>query len=208
MLRTTIGLAATAAALSFAMPVTSATAGADEQPPNSAFLSPSAAEAALGSWGLQDWKRTDAVPRGLRFADSCTPGLASGSTVRVLRDRDKPAPADASIRSAMKVFGSSSLAKQVKRARTHQIRACVGGLPDGGQLVNGMRVSSETGTARVFGASVGSAEGASQLEYIVIARDGAAVEQATLHVYAQDVLPRATLRDLTERVLHRLHRAA
>jgi hypothetical protein len=208
MFRSIVGLAVTAAALTLATPATTAVAGGDDRPPGSAFLSPTAAEASLGSWGLQHWKRVEVVPGRLRFDNSCAPPLGRESTVRVLRDRDRPDPAGASIRSAIKPFDRVSVAKRVKADRTDRVRECVNGLPESDRLVSRMRVTSDTGTARVFGAKVGAAGGAGQLEYIVVARDGGAVELATFHAYAQDVPPRATLRDLTQRMLHRLHRAA
>jgi hypothetical protein len=207
MFRSIVGLAVTAAALTLATPATTAVAGGDDRPPRSAFLSPAAAEASLGSWGLQHWKRVDAVPSRLRFDNNCAPRLARDSTARVLRERDRPDPAVASIRSAIKPFDRVSVAKGVKADRTDRVRECVYGLPESDQLVSRMRVTSDTGTAHAFGAKVGAGGGASQLEYIIVARDGGAVELATFHAYAQDVLASATLRDLTQRVLHRLHRA-
>ncbi|MGH3454192.1 MAG: hypothetical protein ACRDPQ_07410 [Nocardioidaceae bacterium] len=204
----TIGLALAATAITFATPATTAIAGGDSRPPGSAFLSPAAAEAALGSWGLQDWKRVNSVPSRLHFDDSCAPGLHPDRTVRVLRDRDDPHPATASIRSAIKQYGTVSAAKRVKLDRRDRLHDCVNDLPGHDQLLNGMRVTSPSGTARVFGGALGSRGGSRQLEYVVVARDGAAVELMTLHIYAQDTPFRAAIRDLTERLLHRLHRAA
>ena len=41
-------------------------------------------------------------------------------------------------------------------------------------------------------------------EYVVIARDEAAVEVCTFATYAQDTLPEATLEDVADRALDRL----
>jgi hypothetical protein len=200
----TIGLALAATAITFATPAATAIAGGDGGPPSSAFLSPAAAKAALGSWGLQDWKRARAVPSRLHFDDSCAPGLHPDRTVRVLRDRDDPHPATASIRSAIKQYERVSVAMRVKLDRRDRLHDCVNDLPGHDQLLNGMRVTSPSGTARVFGGALGSRGGARQLEYVVVARDGAAVEVCTFAAYAQDTLPEATLADLADRVLDRL----
>jgi hypothetical protein len=99
----TIGIAIAATAITFTI-ATASIAGADSSPTGSAFLSPSAAKASLGSWGLQHWDRVHAVPSGLRFDDSCAPGLLPSAATRVLRNRERPHPVNASIRSAVKSF--------------------------------------------------------------------------------------------------------
>jgi len=203
----TIGIAIAATAITFTT-ATTAIAGGDSSPSGSAFLSPSAAKASLGSWGLRHWDRVHAVPSGLRFDDSCAPGLVPSAATRVLRNRERPHPANASIRSTVKSFDRLSVAKQVKLDRVDRVRDCVNDLPARDRLVRGMRITTPFGTARVFGAKVGVARAVGHLEYVIVGRSGKAVELTTFHVYAQDTLSRATLRDLTGRVLHRLHRAA
>jgi|SoiMethySBSTD1v2_1073268.scaffolds.fasta_scaffold138782_4 hypothetical protein len=204
----TIGLAFAATAITVT-PATTAIAGGDSSPPaGSAFLSPAAAKASLGPWGLGHWDRVDGVPSGLRFDDSCAPGLAPKSASQVLRDREHPHLAEASIRSLIKSFDRASAAKRVKIDRAEQTRDCINDLPARDRLVRGMKVTTHSGAARVFGADLGTGRASSKLEYIVVGRSGKAVELTAFHVYAQDTLSRSTLQDLAERMLHRLHHAA
>jgi len=75
-------------------------------------------------------------------------------------------------------------------------------------VFDGLPVSSATGTAQSFGVDVGSGRAAHQYEYIVVARDGAAVGVSTFAVFAQDTLSEATMDDLAGRVLDRLGAAS
>lgn len=201
MSRTTGSLIATltlAAGLALSI-VPAAQAGAV---PADAFLAPAGADAALGELGYRHWDRADAVPATLRFDRSCAVGLPDARTEVLLKNRDKHALA--SIRSTIRVFATSARTEEARHRATGQVRRCIADRPVATAHLNGMRVATATGTARVFGATMGSARHAVKVEYVVVARDGQAVEVSALHVKTQAVLPKSNIRELARRELNRL----
>lgn len=170
--------------------------------PADAFLSPADAKAALGELGYRRWKRAHTVPTSLRFDVSCATGLPDAEVDALRANHNQHAVA--SIRSVIRRFATSEQAQKSRRRATSQVRGCVESLPEGQQMMTGGRVSTDSGTGRVFGATVGSARHAAKVECVVVARDGRAVEVSALHVKTQAVLPKAEIRDLARRELRRL----
>lgn len=161
------------------------------------YLSPRAADAAFGSWGLADWSRATAVPAALRFAGSCAAPLRDGTT-RVLREQD-----DAAIRSVIARRAGATGAARSMAVASHRVRACISARPSGDGLGT-VDIRNRDGRAQVFGVLLGDGRMAKKVEYVVIARSGRAVEVSTFHTFAQDVTPPSTVRDFGRRVLHRL----
>jgi hypothetical protein len=176
--------------------------GTADQVPLSAYLSPAAADALLGSWGLDDWKRARSVPDDLRFAHSCSTDLRSGDS-RVLRHDE-----DASIRSVIGIRETRAAATRTYARLVNRVRACVLGRGEADRLVLGAKVKTDAGVARLFGLDLGKARSAHKLEYVAVAHSGQGVEVSTFHVFAQDTLPPRTLRRLAEKVVERLSKAS
>ena len=176
--------------------------GAVDEVPLSAYLSPAAADAVLGSWGLDGWKRARFVPDALRFAHSCSTDPRGGAS-RVLRD-DK----DASIRSVIGSRETQAAARRTYARLVNRVEACVLGRSEADRLVLGAKVKADAGVAKLFGLDLGKARSAHKLEYVVVAHSGQGVEVSTFHVFGQDTLPPRTLRRLAVRVVERLSKAS
>jgi hypothetical protein len=169
------------------------------QAPTAAFLSPTEANAALGSWTGSTWSSIDAVPPALQFPNSCAPEPMPDATEEALA-----AGPNAAISSTISLFPDATAAQQAADDAIEQVSSCVDAIPASDQLVSGLPAGNDTATAQLFGAVVGAGRAANQHEYVIVVRDGTAVEVCTFAAYAQDTLPEATLLDLANRVLDRL----
>lgn len=176
--------------------------GAGDQVPLSAYLSPAAADAVLGSWGLDGWKRGRFVPDALRFAHSCSTDPPGGAS-SVLRDDE-----DASIRSVIGTRETQAAATRTHARLVNRVEACVLDRGEADRLVLGAKVKTDDGVARLFGLDLGKARSAHKLEYVAVAHSGRAVEVSTFHVLAQDTLPPRTLRRLAVEAVDRLSKAS
>ena len=160
------------------------------------------ADAVLGTWGLDSWRKAQALPQSLRWEGSCSTTLMGGDKA-VLREHD-----DAAIRSGVAVRSDDQAARRTARRAAQRVESCQAGYPEAARTVTGLRIRTAKGFARAYGTQVGTGRHAVKAEYVVVARSGRAAEVATFRAFAQDVLPEKTLRALARRVIARLHNAS
>ncbi|MGH3483049.1 MAG: hypothetical protein ACRDPQ_07400 [Nocardioidaceae bacterium] len=177
--------------------------GAPPPPPPEAFLTADDANVVLGSWTGGTFSPTSATPSGLRFSGGCTPDPLPDATDAVLSDGQ-----NAAVSTTIGILPTDGDAQQTLTDLVAQVSTCIEARPTRDQMFNGLPAGNATGTAQAYGALVGTGRGAGQYEYIIVARDGAAVEVCTFATYAQDTLPETTLEDLADRVLDRLAAAS
>ena len=183
--------------------ITAHYAGLPPQAPADAFLTADDANVVLGSWTGDTFRTAGSPPSSLEFQGSCTPDPLPYASENVLVDGQNGA-----VITTIAVLPTDNDAQQATAGLIGQVSGCVDARPARDQVFDGLPVSSATGTAQSFGVDVGSGRAAHQYEYIVVARDGAAVGVSTFAVFAQDTLSEATMDDLAGRVLDRLGAAS